>query len=106
MASSVPERYLAKTHHSIGDTVQIAVTVGDGLTIPGIFKIAGIYRYFPTVFDEADPEEGITVIGNLEQVFLIAGATFPYHVWLRMDPHHLNPHVRPPRNRRFPRRGN
>ncbi len=86
----VPERYLAETHHNIGDTVQIGVTVDDGLTIPGLFKIAGIYRYFPTVFDEADPEQGITVIGNLEQVFLIAGATFPYHVWLRMDPQRLD----------------
>ncbi|MDQ3248832.1 MAG: ABC transporter permease, partial [Chloroflexota bacterium] len=85
----VPQRFLEQTQHRIGDTVQIAITVDAGLSVPGLFRIAGVYTYFPTVFDAANEEGEVTVIGNLEQVFLLAGATFPYHVWLRMDEAHL-----------------
>ena len=77
----VPASYLAQTHHQIGETISLAVTLAEGITIQSDFKIAGVYTYFPT----ADPEDAVTIVGNLEYLYLVAGATFPYSVWLSTD---------------------
>ena len=78
----VPQQYLAQANHRIGDTLPLAVTLAEGITVQADFKIAGVYTYFPT----ADPDE-VLVVGNLEYLYLLAGASFPYSVWLRTDQH-------------------
>ena len=77
----VPQSYLAQTHHQLGETIPLLITVAEGFAVQADFKIAGVYNYFPT----AEPDDTL-VIGNLEYVYLLAGAAFPYEVWLRTDP--------------------
>jgi len=67
-------------HLQVGDTVQVSVNLNGRQTIP--FKVAGVTRYFPTLY----PEEGPFFIANLEYIFESLGGLQPYEVWLRTAP--------------------
>ncbi|MCX6044480.1 MAG: ABC transporter permease [Chloroflexi bacterium] len=81
----VSQKLLTQGNYQIGAEIPISVGLDKDVTISGLFKIAGVYTYFPTVYP--DVEDETAVIGNLEYLFLQGGGTtFPYHIWLRTDP--------------------
>ena len=76
----VPKSLLAKQKLKIGDTLNIGITTGvAGQSIPIEAPIVGSFDLFPTWY----PENGTMIIGNLEELFLRAGAEYPHEVWLR-----------------------
>lgn len=75
----IPTSLLEKQKLNIGDTLRIAVTTGvAGESIPLEAHIVGSFDLFPTWY----PENGMMIVGNLEELFLRAGAEYPHEVWL------------------------
>lgn len=74
----VSEEYLKQTGRRIGDKVRIEVRLEDGIRVRSEFTIAGLYTYFPTVY-----EENPTVVGNLEHLFFLGGAAYPHKILLK-----------------------
>ncbi|HMD80830.1 MAG TPA: hypothetical protein VKE92_05945, partial [Anaerolineales bacterium] len=75
----IPNSLLEKQKLSIGDTLKIAITTGiAGESIPLDMHIVGTFELFPTWY----PESGTMIVGNLEELFLRAGAEYPHEVWL------------------------
>lgn len=75
----VPSSMLTKQKLTIGDTVRLAITTGvAGESIPLEAHIAGAFDLFPTWY----PESGTIIVGNLEELYLHAGAEYPHEVWL------------------------
>ncbi len=83
----VSQKFLTQGHYQMGAEIPISIGLDKDVTVNGLFKIAGVYTYFPTVYPDAispDAEDETAVIGNLEYLFLLGGGTtFPYHIWLR-----------------------
>ena len=77
------ERVLARGKYQVGDKVRIRVTIMD-IPLETDFTIAGTYRYFPTVYEEA--EHKTAVIGNLDFLFEQVGAVLLHNIWLKIDP--------------------
>lgn len=65
----------------VGDRVQIQIPLGDAPTVR--FTVGGVVDMFPRLY----PEDGPFFVGNLDFIFDHVGATYPYDVWLRADPH-------------------
>ncbi len=64
----------------MGDTIKISVTTGvAGLSISSDAEIVGTFDLFPTWY----PESGVMIVGNLEELYLLAGAEYPHEVWLK-----------------------
>ncbi|HXD08589.1 MAG TPA: ABC transporter permease, partial [Anaerolineales bacterium] len=75
----VPTSLLTKQKLKIGDSIRLGITTGvAGESIPLEAHIVGAFDLFPTWY----PEKGMMVIGNLEELFLRAGAEYPHEVWL------------------------
>ncbi|HEX9333789.1 MAG TPA: ABC transporter permease, partial [Anaerolineales bacterium] len=75
----VPESLLKKQKLKIGDTLTIGIATGvAGQSIPMQAKIVGSFELFPTWY----PEKGAIAVGNLDELFLQAGAEYPHEVWL------------------------
>ena len=75
----VPNAVLEKQDLKIGDTIKISVTTGvAGESILMDSRIVGSFDLFPTWY----PESGAMVVGNLEELYLRAGAEYPREVWL------------------------
>ncbi|MCI0552583.1 MAG: ABC transporter permease, partial [Anaerolineae bacterium] len=75
----VSNSLLEKQKLEIGDTVRLAITTGvAGESIPLEAHIVGSFDLFPTWY----PENGTMIVGNLEELFLKAGAEYPHEVWL------------------------
>jgi putative ABC transport system permease protein len=76
----VPNSFLQKQKLKIGDTVTLGVGVGvAGQSIPIQAKVVGSFDLFPTWNPESD---GIIIVGNLDELYLLAGAEYPHEVWL------------------------
>ena len=79
----VPKGLLTKQKLKIGDTLNIGITTGvAGQSIPMEAPIVGSFDLFPTWY----PESGTMIVGNLEELFLQAGAEYPHEVWLKTTP--------------------
>jgi putative ABC transport system permease protein len=75
----VPNSLLTKQKLKIGDTLRLGITTGvAGQSIPMEARIVGSFDLFPTWY----PEGGTMIVGNLEELFLRAGAEYPHEVWL------------------------
>ena len=75
----VPSDLLREEKLEIGDTLRLAITTGvAGQSIPMESPIVGTFDLFPTWY----PEDGPMIVGNLEELFLRAGAEYPHEVWL------------------------
>ncbi len=73
--ASVLETYKLKA----GDTVTISVTTGvAGEAILMDSRIVGSFDLFPTWY----PEKENLLVGNLDELYLRAGAEYPHEVWL------------------------
>jgi putative ABC transport system permease protein len=76
----VPSDLLTNQQLKIGDVLRIGITTGvAGQSIAMEAPIVGSFNLFPTWY----PEEGTMIVGNLEELFLRAGAEYPHEVWLR-----------------------
>ncbi len=75
----VPNSLLTKQKLKVGDTLKLGVTTGvAGQSIPLEAQIVGTFNLFPTWY----PEQGIMIVGNLEELTLRSGAEYPHEVWL------------------------
>ena len=75
----VPNTVLKKQGLKIGETIKVSVTSGvAGESILMDSRIVGSFDLFPTWY----PESGVMVAGNLEELYLRAGAEYPHEVWL------------------------
>ncbi|MEO8355506.1 MAG: FtsX-like permease family protein [Chloroflexota bacterium] len=75
----VPTSLLGKHNLKVGDAVQLAITTGvAGQSIPLKADIVGSFKLFPTWY----PENGTMIVGNLEELFMSAGAEYPHEAWL------------------------
>ena len=75
----VPNSLLAKQKLKIGDKITLGITTGiAGQSIPLEAHIVGSFDLFPTWY----PESGTIIVGNLEELFLNAGAEYPHEIWL------------------------
>jgi putative ABC transport system permease protein len=75
----VSQEFLDTFQASVGERFNMRVALSDDYSYTGSFTIAGVYKYFPTV-----QPDGLTVIGNLDHLFLEAGADFSHQIWLRV----------------------
>jgi putative ABC transport system permease protein len=76
----VPKSLLVKQKLKIGDTLTLGVTTGvAGQSIVMDAPIVGSFDLFPTWY----PQKGTMIVGNLEELFLRAGADYPHEVWLK-----------------------
>lgn len=76
----VPNSLLTKQKLKIGDTVRLGITTGiAGQSIPMETQIVGSFDLFPAWY----PDGNTMIVGNLEEVFLRAGAEYPHEVWLK-----------------------
>lgn len=75
----VPNDLLAGQKLKVGDTLRLGITTGvAGQSVPMEAPVVGAFDLFPTWY----PDEGIMIVGNLEELFLRSGAEYPYEVWL------------------------
>jgi putative ABC transport system permease protein len=65
----------------IGDPLTVSVKASGQESIVLKLKVIGTFELFPTWY----PETGTLFVGNLEQLYLQAGAEFPHEVWMRTD---------------------
>jgi putative ABC transport system permease protein len=75
----VPESLLSKYKLTVGDKLRTAITTGvagESISLDAI--IVGSFKLFPTWY----PENGMMIVGNLEELFLTSGAEYPHEVWL------------------------
>jgi putative ABC transport system permease protein len=77
------EKVIARGNYEVGDKVHIRVTVSD-VPLETDFTIAGTYKYFPMVYEEA--EDRTAVIGNLDFLYEQIGAVLLHNIWLKIDP--------------------
>ena len=75
----VSHSFLRQHQLQIGDRVPINVNLDSTLKVPAVFTIAGVYTFFPTVYDDE-----VVVIGSLEAFSLVVGTDFPHEFWLRL----------------------
>ena len=75
----VSNTVLEESNLEIGDTLKMSVTTGvAGLSLTFDAPIVGMFDLFPTWY----PESGPMVVGNLEELYLLAGTEYPHEVWL------------------------
>ncbi len=86
----VSQQLLDATGLQVGDALRMRVFPDFGVNLEESFTIAGAYDYFPTVYEvdwverrDAEFENAITVIGNLNHIFSFFGVTMPHDIWLR-----------------------
>jgi putative ABC transport system permease protein len=77
------ETALTRGNYEVGDKVHIRVNVAD-IPLETDFTIAGTYKYFPTVYEEAEGRSA--VIGNLDFLFEQIGAVLLHNIWLQIEP--------------------
>jgi putative ABC transport system permease protein len=77
----VSQKFLEQNSLQIGDRIQIRVVTDFGVALDSAFTIVGVYRYFPTVY-----EDEVAIIGNMEYLLSFFGLAMPHHIWLRLQP--------------------
>jgi putative ABC transport system permease protein len=77
----VSQQFLAQNTLQVGDQIPLLILTDLGVSVEAPFTIVGVYRYFPTVY-----EDQITLIGNLEYIFSFFGVPMPHRLWLRLQP--------------------
>jgi len=76
----VPEKLFEENHLQIGDDISVRIGINYELTVNSQFKVAGTYKYFPTVYDD-----DIVFIGNLDYLTFYIGMVVPHNLWMRLD---------------------
>ena len=78
----VSREFLTNNGLQIGDQLPIQVSATDYYKIRFQATIAGVFDYFPTVYEE----QGFGVIGNMDQLTTLAGFTPIHEIWLTINP--------------------
>jgi putative ABC transport system permease protein len=79
----VPNSFLKKQGLKIGATFPLGIATGvPGQSIPIQVKVVGSFTLFPTW----NPEKGLLLVGNLDNLYLNAGGEYPHEVWLGTTP--------------------
>ncbi|MCG2785545.1 MAG: ABC transporter permease [Anaerolineae bacterium] len=75
----VPADFLAEKNLDAGDVLTLGIKTGvEGQSVSWRVKIVGTFDLFPTWY----PEDGVLMVGNLDEFFLQAGAEYPHEVWM------------------------
>lgn len=77
----ISEQFMNQHPIQIGDRLSLFVGANNELISVSTFTVVGTYKYFPTVYEE----DRVTVIGNLEHLSVLMGATLPHSIWLRIS---------------------
>ena len=77
----VPNSLLNSSTLNIGDTIRYSLSLG-GSDVEYEGVIVGSFDYFPTWYPA---EENLLIVGNLTNVFEVAGGEFLYQVWAELD---------------------
>ena len=78
----VSREFLTDNALQIGDQIPIQVAATDYFKVTSHAIIAGVFDYFPTVYEE----QGFGVIGNMDQLSTLFGFTPTHEIWLKIDP--------------------
>jgi len=76
----IPEKLFTENHLQIGDEINLRVSINYEFSVNTPFKVAGTYRYFPTVYDDK-----IAFIGNLDYLTFYVGMMVPHELWMRLE---------------------
>jgi len=76
----IPEKLFTENHLQIGDEINLRVSINYEFSVNTPFKVAGTYRYFPTVYDDK-----IAFIGNLDYLTFYVGMVVPHELWMRLE---------------------
>ncbi len=82
----VPSEFLRQNALAVGDIFRIQVQLY-GKAVDLDAKIAGTFEYFPTWYPGSE-DTGWLFVGNLDNLYELAGDQYPYDVWLRTDGKH------------------
>jgi putative ABC transport system permease protein len=66
---------------SIGDRMDVLVITDVGATVRDQFLVAGVYKHFPTVY-----EDDVVLVGNLDYLFSYFPIGMPHNIWMRLEP--------------------
>ena len=77
----VSEEFYKENLLSVGDRMEILVITDLGTSVKDQFVVAGVYNYFPTVY-----EDEVVVVGNLDYLFSFYPVTMPHNIWMRLQP--------------------
>ncbi len=66
----------------VGDQVQLQVDVTDYSPLHFQATIAGVFNYFPTIYEGP----GYGFVGNLDQLVTVSGFIPIHEIWLKIDP--------------------
>jgi putative ABC transport system permease protein len=78
----VSQNFLSTNLLRIGDQIRIQVDATDYFEIRSLFTIVGVFDYFPTVYEE----QGVTVVGDLNQLTTLFGFIPIHEIWLKISP--------------------
>ncbi len=78
----VSRNFLADNQLHVGDRVPALVGIMAGAEVQSEFTIAGVYDYFPTVYEDERP----AVIGNMDNLSSLFSFTVPHDIWLKLKP--------------------
>lgn len=76
----IPEDLFEENHLQIGDEINMRVSINYEFNVSTPFKVAGTYKYFPTVY-----EDKIAFIGNLDYLTFYVGMVVPHKIWTHLD---------------------
>ena len=77
----VSQTSLDRAFLRVGDQVHMRTVMESEQEVSSLFTIAGVFDYFPTVYEE----ESVVVVGNLEYLSTLAGVIAPHGIWLRLE---------------------
>lgn len=77
----VPQDFMKANNYSVGDTLPVAITIENLMTVQSELTIVGTYNYFPTAYDDTT-----TFIGSLDTISTLTGLTPPHNIWLKVKP--------------------
>ncbi|MCL4263883.1 MAG: FtsX-like permease family protein [Anaerolineae bacterium] len=78
----VASNFLAESGLNVGDFARLNVRLGEA-NVELNAQILGAFDYFPTWYPA---EDGPLFVGNLDNLFALAGGDYPYQVWMRTSP--------------------
>jgi putative ABC transport system permease protein len=78
----IPQSAMNQEALNLGDVLQVSVADDSGINVRIPLKIVGSFRLFPGWY----PDQGILLVGNLDQLFEAAGGQYPYRVWFKTSP--------------------
>lgn len=76
----IPEKLFKDNHLQIGDDITLRIGINYEFTVNSQFKVAGTYKYFPTVYDDET-----VFIGNLDYLTFYVGMVVPHNLWIRLE---------------------